>query len=242
MLGDLMAQHPMVRWYGEIFERCKLSRAPVGVQPLLESQCCRYPVAGWEIKFLRAQHLRVIGLDLGALVDALTAIGVRHFIILERRNLLRRMVSHVVAGHTRRYQQWQDAPSPTRIMLDLDRITIKGETRPLMDWFGRIDEEYARLRGLLERQCLLELSYEDDVERDPCRGFERMCGFLDLSVPSNTDVVMRRMNPLALPEIVYNWDQVVRYLGGTRHEWMTTVESVADVSCQTATAGGAAEI
>ena len=113
VLSDLLGQHSRVFWDGQIYERLfeQLEASSTRVAPgsvarhnaitalQFRMRAAGERVYGFEVKFF---HLRCFGIDLKEYVAHLRALGFTHFVILERRNYLRKILSSVVAhrvGH-----------------------------------------------------------------------------------------------------------------------------------------------
>lgn len=219
VLADMLSQHSDVQWHGEVYES-KLSDRKAGLTPVLSGLYCRSRVVGWEIKFLSAQHLKDIGMNLPSLIDELTRAGIQHFIVLRRENTLRRMVSHVVSQKTRVYQQRRSALSVETVRMDVNNIVVKQETQSLLGWLNQIDEAYDQLGELLHGLNVLQLEFEGDVEPGPRLGFDKICRFLDIPLNLSASVRLKRMNPHPICEIVENWQDVESHLRGSPFEWM----------------------
>jgi hypothetical protein len=219
VLGDLCDQHPQIDWDGEVYEGLSTRRA-CGVRPAAEAlRHARAPWCGCEFKYLPVQHLPLTGLTLEALVEELCAAGFCRFVLLHRRNLLRRMVSHVIAQQTGRYRQRRPSTRPVRITLPVHELSVRSERRSLVEWFELIDAQAARLRSMLSGRPVLELSYEADVQSNPQIGYARLCALLGLeAVPVR--VRLERMNPFPLADVVLNFAEVAAALTGTPYEWM----------------------
>lgn len=134
VLGDLLNQHPLIDWEGEIFQHRR-------------SEICRrlqleYPMAYIKWRRLRSEksfygfetktidHLNLMGLSLPEYTRRLKDIGVSSFIYLDRRNNLRRTVSKIV-GRKRVFHLSASAPAPepARVRVDVNSVPLKGGAR-----------------------------------------------------------------------------------------------------------------
>lgn len=172
------------------------------------------------MKYLWSHHLRVLGVDLDDLVDALERGGTERWVLLHRRNYLRRVVSGAVGRERGSYHQRRaDGPAElVQVTLDLDDVPF-GPGAPLLDVFDELARGERELGELLAGRDTLWLTYEDDIEQDPRRAYERACEFLGLPV-QDVDVRLRRTTPFPLSAVVSNLDEVRRALDGTRYAWM----------------------
>lgn len=229
VLTDLLAQHPQVFWDGEIYEELfrqlerkgqasQAGHLPVDPMELLGQRMNRTGQAfyGFEVKFF---HLKLLGMTLQNFVERLHDLGFV-YLVLERKNYLRKIVSSLVARQTSRYHRPPRVKrSLTQIKLDLDHISIDRATRPLITCLQDYAESFGVLKTLLAGQHVLWLTYEDDILADPWRGYQRACQFLNLQ-PLPARLHYGKTNPFTLNELVTNFQELECYLRGTSFEWM----------------------
>lgn len=227
VLADLLNQHPGFRWAGELFEdmlpayyrMAAERRAEHVIGNSLYFRDCRY--YGFDSKYLPEQHLHR---DLAnktpvAYVALLEKLGFSHYILLDRRNHLRRAVSVAIGTQTRLWNT--DRPAGARITVRLDpaRFVSYGCEMTLQQYFASLEERYRTFAGLLRGQRLLELVYEDDIERDPMAAYRKVCAFLGIE-PVAVQVRLQKLNPHPIRELVENFDEVAAVLKGTPYAWM----------------------
>jgi hypothetical protein len=224
VLAHLLDQHPRLTAFGEIFETpYQRRRLPASAAAMLRARRAQAlpGQAIVEAKFFECQHLSLLGLSLEAFVDLLRDCGYRRFIVLDRKNYLKKIVSSRMAmarGRRFHYAAGEAVPD-TRISLDVTGVQILGKHAPMAEMFAYMDGQYARLRAALDGEAVLELTYEDDVAQDPRAAYARICSWLGLeTAPAETD--MSRANPRALREVISNWDEVAQALAGTPYAWM----------------------
>lgn len=227
VLGDLLDQHPALRWLGEIYEWPEFRERPAAPGPgseLLRRLKARLPtvdkpVAGIEAKFY---HLHDHGVALHVFLDELRGVGAGecHFIVLRRRNYLRKIVSSLAA---RQRGQWFARPGipvpPVRLDVNPDRVCIDGDAQPLLDYLRDWDAQFDQLDAELAGTGALSLSYEDDIEQDPLVAYRKVCRHLGLE-PGAPEVHFNRTTPEPLAEIVTTLPAVRKALAGTGYEWM----------------------
>lgn len=231
VLADLLAQHQKkIYWDGEVYERlfrsCEkknggLMASHLSVDPIKLLQKRRHRAGrrfyGFELKFF---HLKLVNRDLADYVEDLHRLGITHFIILERRNYLRKIISSIVADQRKRYHQpYYKKIRLTRIKLDVNNVRIDRDAKPLIAYLNDYHESFRALEKLLGDRRILPLSYEDDISSDPLIGFQRICDFLDID---KRQAVVRysKTNPFKLTEIVSNFEEVESTLRRTPFEWM----------------------
>ncbi len=220
VLASLLGQHPAVRWDGEIYEpNSKLWRPGRDPERLLRRRMRlagrRY--YGFEMKFF---HARLMGLALSEFVPHLIGSGFDRFIVLERRNTLRKVVSSIRLHQERRSHRKEGAARLHRIRVDVEDVRIDRASLPLVDHLEGYRRGFEELDHLIEDREVLRLSYEDDIAEDPRIAYQRCCAFLGIE-PTPVEVAYGRTNPFPMKEIVINWDDVVRALSDTPFGWMT---------------------
>lgn len=227
VLGDLLDQHAAITWLGEIYEWPEFRARPAPAGPgseLLRRLKTRLPVptpvAGIEAKFY---HLHDHHLALADFLAELRSLGAGRyrFVVLRRRNYLRKIVSSLVA---RERGQWFARPGqvvpPVRVAIDPGKVCIDGDAQPLVDYLRDWDAEFDQLDAVLAPAETLQLTYEDDIEADPRVAYRKVCAHLGVQ-PGSPEVRFHRTTPQPLAEVVTNLDAVSRALAGTPYEWMT---------------------
>jgi hypothetical protein len=227
VLGELLNQHSRVRWYGEIYEpysaRGRLRRRYADDLKRI-ALASHKPVIGMELKGLSCQHLRTLGATLEEFAGVLHAHHYGCCILLDRRNILRKLMSVQVVYQKLRRSYVQAAGSGEqlrgKLRINVNRVGILGRECGLFEMLEYIETETARAEQLLgQRFELLRLSYEDDIEEDPLRAYGKVCDFLGIA-QEEVAIGHARINTRALAELIENFEQVERALSGTRYQWM----------------------
>jgi len=228
VLGRMLEARRDMVWAGELLmnirrdEPERTDRAPVVARRVRRWRDAHLtPYFGFETKFLPQLDLRPThaNLELPAYLDLLRSLGFDRFVVLQRRNLLRRAVSVEVARQRKQWHTQEASREATRIHLNVDAFQTGNETEPLIRLFERIDAQYELIRGLLAEEPLTWLTYEDDILPDPRIGYRRVCEMLELD-PGQTSVDLKRTNPYPLDEQVENITAVAAALRGSPYEWM----------------------
>jgi len=220
VLADLLGQHSHVSWDGEVLEHNSwLWNEPREFSRFVARRrdAAGPGIYGLEFKFF---HARLLGVSLPELLARLDDLGFDHFVILERRNLLRKVVSSVVLHANRRSHIPAGRKAErTRVAIDPQRVAIDRASLPLVDHLKGYRDGFHWLRERLAERNVLELTYEEDIARDPADAYRKVCSFLDLP-DEPTDILYARTNPFPLNEIVTNWSEVEAALRGSEFEWM----------------------
>ncbi|BBK33955.1 hypothetical protein STHU_45890 [Allostella humosa] len=222
VVADQLRQHPGLTWAGELLDprRGSFDRAAAlsRIERGLDKAGSRG--FGFETKFY---HLRRAGLDPAGLLELLAARGFVRFLVIRRRNLLRKIVSSLLARQT---GQWHlEAGSGARpilrpMRLDVGAVVVERATTPLLDAMARYQADFTALDRVLGDRPVLRLTFEDDIRPDPARAYRRVTAFLGL--PDHpAEVRLVPTTPWPLSRILTNFDEVRAHLAGTPHAWMT---------------------
>lgn len=227
VLGTMLNAHSKIHWGKEIFnEYMNIEKSEDGsafVEHIIaqnqQQEISRF--FGFETKYLPQQHLcdRCINMDLEAYVTLLRTLKYSKFIVLHRKNYLRRAVSVQVGRQTRQWHSKQEATSPVKVTIDVNAFMTGSRRDPLLDLFRCIDENYSRLKKLLSQDDTLFLTYEDDILEDPGVAYKKVCTFLGINDES-PGITYRRTNPFSYEEMVINFEEVKATLKDTTYSWM----------------------
>jgi LPS sulfotransferase NodH len=226
VVAEMLAEHPAIHWAGEIFEPLANTPGagePKWVEQTIEQSCysTRARTYGFETKYLPQLHLsaQCINMTLPQYLELLRGLRFTKYIVLERRNYLRRAISGVV-GRASSVWHARDVPSePTRVHVDVDAFRTWNETEPLVRLFERMDESSRLLRDELRGDDSLFLVYERDIMNDPFDAYRKICDFLGVQ-PRSPRPAFQRTNPFPIESMISNLDEVTAALDGTPYAWM----------------------
>lgn len=224
VVASLLSQHPKISSYQEIFQPYMQKKSlPTKPENMLRMRRV-YSIPSYavvEAKFFECQHLSLLDLSIRDFVDVVRRCGFRKFIILNRLNYLRKIVSTRIAiarGGKWHYKANDEVPTTT-VRLDVEKTFIMGKAAPIVDLFKYFDEQYQILRVALAGEDVLELTYEEDIFDDPMIAYNKVCNWLGLErFPAR--VIYRRTNVKELSEVVENWGEVSGVLSDTQYAWM----------------------
>jgi len=227
VLADLSGQHPDVAWTGEVFEPYMAAEHPEVGGELVRRELgrsrskARGRYFGFETKYLPQQHLSpgCIGLPLPDYVSLLRELGFEKFVILHRKNYLRRAISAAVGRQTNAWHSTTVASRATRIVLDLTTFKTGATVSTLLDLFAVMDAAYQELNELLSEDEKLIITYEDDIECDPYQAYRKLSFFLGLS-EFQPVLKLKKTNPFSYNQMVENWGEVESALCSTGYAWM----------------------
>jgi hypothetical protein len=236
VLATMLGQHRRIYWPGEVFEKEHsryMKAVDVGTYTLpttlptdplkilrTEMRAAGHRTFGFEMKFLEDHHLKVIGLELEGCIDALSKLGFDRYVVLTRRNLLRRLVSGAVLRKTgQAHIPISQERQKMRFHFDLRRVPIGANYYDLVDAIKLIEEGYARLSRALIGKTICELIYEDHISNDPLVAYRKLIAFMQLE-PAAPKVMFRRTNPDPLDVMIENYDEIRARLEDTPYKWM----------------------
>lgn len=225
VLTNILRQHPDMHWDGEIFNpyfKERIQRPDLMSHVIRESANKTVtPHFGFDVKYLPIQHLHesCINLTIPAFVDELKAHGFNHFILLHRKNYLRRAISAHVAGSKSQWHSAVTVMGPTQVNLKPDAFHIGMTAMPLLDVFEMIDNTYQELQERLSSENTISLTYEDHILSNPKDAYGKISKFLDLS-DFNPEVRLKKTNPFNYQEVLTNYQEIETLLQGSVYEWM----------------------
>lgn len=233
VLGDLMHQHPQVYWDGEILPFLFLNRSTneTSFKNLDDGLWKKHLMNrkylapgrsfGIEIKFF---HCDWLGITIPELLDELKEFDKLNIIVLERKNLLRSVVSHQLAQQEGIWHHHKNSIvkhvskkvniHPAELFQDHEMTTLVGT---LTTWY----KDYNDVKNYLEFEGkkYLSLTYEDDIENNPLIAYGRVIRFLGLKnhMPK---INFKKSDRKELIEIVDNYTELEKELVGTPFKWM----------------------
>ena len=235
VIADMLGGHPAIHWDGELFNyRLMLWRKRPKYRMVEASGLIRRrmnlfdkPLYGFEVL---STHLHAGQMEERQFIAALENLGIEHFILLTRRNVLRKLVSNLVARERGRWRlEAREAAPLTRVHVDTSNLQM-ASIKPLVTHIRDTLADYATLRSALSSRRCLELVYEDDVHRDPRRAYRRICEFLGVEYVA-APVRHGRTTPHPLRQVIENYDEVAQVMSNTGFEWM--LEEGADIATST---------
>lgn len=226
VLGNMLNAHSQVFWGGEIFESLM---NPEGIQNsagalsgAINSSRARSvsKIFGFETNYLPQQHLsdNCLNICLENYVSSLRDLGFSYFIVLNRKNYLRRAISIEIGRQKSSWHSKSDVVAPTKIRIDPDSFQTGYKRETLLKSFSCMEVNYSLLCKLVSDNCLV-LNYEDDVLADPRVAYKKVCRFLKISDES-PKITLKRTNPFSYEQMIINFDEVSEALKNTNYSWM----------------------
>jgi len=232
LLGDLLGQHPKLFWDKEVYQpiivkafakSTDFNKQLTNIDPVefLQERLSllgRNKIYGCEVKFF---HLKLFKTEISQYIAQLEQLGFNRFIILERKNYLRVIVSSLIANRTRQWHQPNFIHAKLiPIHLDVNNIQNDRTNKPLMDFLQEYEDDFRLIRKVLKDSSkVLYLTYEEHLAKDPLLAYKRIISFAGLD-PYQVTVRFSKTNPFSLQDMIINFKEVKSKLLGTSFEWM----------------------
>ena len=231
VVSTLLDQHPNLYWASELYEpffkQWRINNAGVevvGEMPADAIEILRkssrqaiHHFYGFEMK---PYHFRLIGYAQDDFLQHLKAMGFTHYIILDRKNRLRKIISSIIAHQKGSYHNHGETRARLKsVYVNLDKVEIDFDSKPLLDYLRDYDKQFSVLESSLKSERLLELTYEDDIQDDPEIAYSSICEFLDIE-RKPVSVNLSKTNPFPVRDMIENLEEVEQVLSGTPYEWM----------------------
>lgn len=232
VVADLLNQHPRIHWASEFYSSIfhDWQRINGGIERVGEMaddavellqrnmQFALHRYYGFEIKPF---HFRLIGYSPDSFLHHADSLGFTHFILLDRKNRLRTMISSIIAHQNEALYHIDSNTKAqlTRVTINVNEVKVDFDVKPLLAYLSDYDGDIDALKTLLESRNSLHLTYEQDIQMDPRRAYHRICDFLALQ-PVDVSIKYARTNPFPICDMIENIEEVRQALHGTPYEWM----------------------
>ncbi len=225
VLSRMLDQNPAIKFEGEIFLKIFESCNPdiPTLDSFIDNVKQKNPnslIQLVNIKFLKNQHPSIYNLSIEDMINVFKRKGFDRFIILERKNYLRRMISHCVAQQTNVFFiDNNNNPTLNRINLNINEIKVGNKIYSLLEWFKIFEDGYSDLKRILKNDNYKYLAYEDDIESDPYYAYNQICDYLNISHHKVT-CPFNKTNSFPLKDILINYEEVYSLISQTKYKWM----------------------
>jgi len=233
VLGRCLNQHSGLHWNNEIFNPWmparRNNRELPSVEEVLRSarEKSGDKISISEIKFLSSQHPGIYGMNALSLLEKLMKLGYKKHILLQRRNILKRMISHCRAFDTGIYHVEQGGVGKEKAVIPYimptNDILVGTKRKSLIEWITEIIAEYECIAKRLKEldASVLYLTYEQDIEDNPLVGYYKVCDWLDLPI-EHANVDLQRTSSGVLQDTIGNYNELMDLLLPLGYSWMVT--------------------
>jgi hypothetical protein len=219
VVGLMLRDSGLVAWGGELLREDKIPTYEKRWKNFDYRKVIKYDEGhsprrcyGFEMKY---QQMESLGITKAGFIHDMEEFGYKYFIVLGRKNYLRKRTSRLVADATGRHHILKDRKA--------DLVQVQIDPGTLLPWFKQNDEDIAEMENVLRDKPTLFLTYEDDIESDPVKAYLKVCNFLDIPVRS-INPRLGRTTPFRLRDIIMNYDEVQQLLKPTQYAWMLEAE------------------
>jgi hypothetical protein len=231
VVSNLLHQHHDIYWASELYEPIfgNWRKSNAGVEVVGEmpgdavdilrssSRQAIHHFYGFEMK---PYHFRLIGYSPEDFLNHLDIMGFTHYIILDRKNRLRKILSSIIAHQKGGYHaDGKIRPRLKSVNVNLDNVEIDFDSKALLDYLTDYDKQFSELETLLEGKRLLKLNYEEHIQEDPKIAYSRICEFMNIR-REEVSVNLSKTNPFPVKDMIENYNEVKTVLSGTPYEWM----------------------
>lgn len=229
VVARMMSNRRDVQWDGEIYEsefqkterqfphgKSEFKFNPLKLVEQRLRSSSRYSHYGFEVKFF---HLQLANIPLNTYISGLKDLGFT-FICLRRKNLIRKVVSSLVAH---RFGVWHlragENANLRPIYINIGRVEIDRTSKPLIELLSGFQSQWTSLATTLDGQRVLNLTYEDDIRDRPEAAYDQICRFIGIR-SMGVPVELAKTNPFSLRDLIVNFSEVEAYLRDTPFQWM----------------------
>ncbi len=226
VLADLLNQHSKISWDGEFYPKQKkrylkfIYNDPIDFLKIKMNQKVS-EFYGFELKCSKNQLYTAhsINLDLDVFLDRIKELNFNNFILLERKNYLKQFISLYFARKTKIHHIKYNINKISILNIEFESCLWFNKQQPLIKHFEYLDNFYKETKDLLSKDKSLFLTYEDEIQENPLVAYEKICDFLNIK-PELPIINLKRTNPYPLKDVIKNYNEVEKYLTGTKYEWM----------------------
>ena len=226
VIGNLLKQHFNIFWAGEIYtpsqewvknnpattfaDFAKEQNISEKVMEILTNSVNSTDRPYYQFT-IKSYQFKLFNCSFTDCVEQVCRAGFEYFIMLERKNILRIIVSSQISI---KIQRWHINKAENQELL---KVNIRSDNiLNILAWHKTHIQEIEK--ALIGRN-VLKLNYEDDIENDPKKAYLRICDFIGIK-PQKVVVDLFKTNPFPLPDIIINFAEIERTLKNTAYEWM----------------------
>ena len=223
VLGNMLNERKDFHWAGEIFEPHMAKKLSVKDFNKEVSNERRKKIAanfGFEVKRLDQLHMNPNCLNMKPqelVVELQKLINIK-FILLERKNYLRRAISAQLGRDKKTWHSVKKSNSLSKTFIDIEKFETGIKKQPLLELFESMEENFQIFKQILPNNALL-ITYEDDILQDPRKAYHKICDYVGVNL-DNVTPKLKRTNPFEVHQLISNYDEVKDLLVGTKFEWM----------------------
>jgi LPS sulfotransferase NodH len=231
VVAKLLEQHRNIYWANELYEpifkqwnRLNPDFTQPGIMPMHPIKYLKKSISksssetyGFEIK---PYHFRLVGMTLEDYLKEIESIGFHKFIVLDRKNKLRKIISSIKAKQSGVYHlKIGSNPKIEKINIPVHEIQIDHECKSLLEFIDDYIKDIKLVDHILQNKNCLKLTYENDIESDPLIAYSKICSFIGVD-EINPKISLTKTTPFPIRDLVENYDEVSKCLANSPYEWM----------------------
>lgn len=231
VISHLLGKHGKIHWDGEIYSKyfLKPDGKTFGKVNYERDQSIRIlknkmkaiftKYYGFDVK---RNHIEWFNFSISDYIEQLKELGFDRFIVLERQNHLRTILSYTIARemgiwHIHRHE----AAVEKTLRINPEKVYLAYEEMDLLNALELMSCYYRDLRNALKDLNVpyLDVTYEKDIRENPMVAYKKIIEYLGLR-PKQPKIRFNRTNPFPLSKMVSNYDELDKYLSKTPYAWM----------------------
>lgn len=167
--------------------------------------------------------INCLNIDIENYLRILKNLKYDNLIILERKNQLNRIISILMGRKTGIWHQEVDSQKKNKIQLQ-NQLTdeVNNVKIGLLEYIDIMASESDRLIEKTKDFTVLNLTYEDHIEKNPLLAYDMICDFLKISNPVSPEIKLQKTNRGTVKDKIINYEEIHNYMKGSKHEWMLT--------------------
>jgi LPS sulfotransferase NodH len=232
VVANLLSQHRNILWANELYEpifkqwdRVNPDFTQPDTMPVPPIEYLQQSLSkangrnyGFEIK---PYHFRLIGVLPEKYLEDIQYLDFLHFILLDRKNKLRKIISSLKAKKTGVYHLKTGSEAQLeKIHIPINNIKIDHESKSLVNYIADYCNDVECMETMLNtKKNYLSLTYEEDIEKNPLVAYSKICQFIGIKT-IDPKISLAKTTPFPLKDLIENFDEVARCLESTPYKWM----------------------
>jgi len=231
VVANMLSQHHNLFWANELYEpifkqwdRLNPDFTQPGAMPVSPLEYLQRSLIkangktyGFEIK---PYHFRLIGFPVEKYLEEIESMNFGHFILLDRKNKLRKIISSLKAKKTGVYHLKNGAKAKLeKIYIPIDNIQIDHESKSLLKYINDYCQDIELIKNLLKTKNHISLTYEEDIENNPLVAYSKICQFIEFK-KIEPIISLVKTTPFPIRDLIENFEEVANCLENTPYKWM----------------------
>ena len=162
-----------------------------------------------------------LNIEINEYLQILKKLNYKYVIILERKNHLKRILSILMGRKTGVWHSANSIENSSAISIDVKlRDNENNEFFDLIEYMNNIDKDINNLRKNVSDLEVLNLNYEEHIEKNPKIAYEMVCNFIGIKNPVKPNINFKKTNTDLLKNKLSNYNELKSYLSSSKYLWM----------------------